>query len=273
MWDFIGDGSSKLYGSVGRFYYAIPTDLNARVFTANTLVDVFNYSATDLQNVGTNAPRGRLIQVGSFAGEPVDPSLKAPYQDEYTLGVEKALDPTLSVGLKGTYRSLGRTVEDRCDLDYNDPQPTGSSCAIFNPGSTASVQNGGITSCDSSVNPADPNAGQCGLPSVAVGPAKRIFRGIELTARKQFSQTLWAQASYLVLDPARQLLGRDPRRRRPDGPRHQRGLRLQPVPDERLRQPRARPAAPVPVGRGLDGAVRPRGRLPGLRAQRNPDVA
>ena len=196
VWDFIGDGSSKLYGSAGRFYYSIPTDLNARVFTANTLVETFNYSATNIPDQPANAPRNRLIQVGSFAGEPVAPNLKAPYQDEYTFGVEKALDPTLSLGLKGTYRSLGRTVEDRCDLNYNDPLAQGSTCAIFNPGS-ASVQNGGITSCDGSVNPTDPNAGQCGLPSVAVGPAKRIFRGIELTARKQFSQTLWAQMSYL----------------------------------------------------------------------------
>ncbi len=195
VWDFMGDGTSKLYGSYGRFYYSIPTDLNARVFTANTSVVTYNYSPTDL-NQASDAPRARTIQVGSFAGEPVDPGLKAPYQDEYTLGVEKALDPTFSVGLKGTYRTLGRTVEDRCDLDYNDPLAQGSTCAIFNPGSS-SVQNGGILSCDTSVNPSDPNANQCGLPAVAVGPAKRIFRGIELTARKQFSQTLWAQASYL----------------------------------------------------------------------------
>ncbi|MEP6802763.1 MAG: TonB-dependent receptor [Acidobacteriota bacterium] len=196
VWDFVGDGSSKLYASAGRFFYAIPTDLNARVFTANTQVRNYNYSATDLSTQDPTAPRKRLIQVGSFDGEPVDPNLKAPYQDEYTLGVEKALDPTLSVGLKGTYRSLGRTVEDRCDLDYNDPAAQGSTCAIFNPGSN-SLQNGGILGCNASVNPADPTAGECGLPSVAVGPAKRIFRGIELTARKSFSQTLWAQVSYL----------------------------------------------------------------------------
>ena len=195
VWDFVGDGTSKLYGSYGRFYYSIPTDLNARVFTANTQVVTFNYSTTDLSQSST-APRNRLIQVGTFDGEPVDPNLKAPYQDEYTIGVEKALDPTLSVGLKGTYRTLGRTVEDRCDLDYNDPLALGSTCAIFNPGS-ASVQNGGIASCDGSENPTDPNAGACGLPAVAVGPAKRIFRGIELTARKSFSQNLWAQVSYL----------------------------------------------------------------------------
>jgi hypothetical protein len=196
VWDFVGDGTSKAYGSYGRFFYAIPTDLNARVFSANTQVFNYNYSATDLSTQDPTAPRKRLIQVGSFDGEPVDPNIKAPYQDEYTIGLEKAINPTLSVGVKGTYRTLGRAVEDRCDLDYNDPLALGSTCAIFNPGS-ASVQNGGILSCNGSGNPTDPTAGECGLPAVAVGPAKRIFRGIELTARKSFTQNLWMQASYL----------------------------------------------------------------------------
>ena len=196
VWDFIGDGTSKLYGSAGRFYYAIPTDLNARVFTANTQVRNYNYSPTDFATQNFKA-RSRLIQVGSFAGEPVEQGIKGPYQDEYTLGVEKALDPTLSVGLKGTYRTLGRTIEDRCDLDYTDPKALDSSCGIFNPGGSGPVANGAILTCDTFVNAADPNAGACGLPGVPVGPAKRIFRGIEMTARKAFSQTLWAQASYL----------------------------------------------------------------------------
>jgi outer membrane receptor protein involved in Fe transport len=196
VWDFIGDGTSKLYGSAGRFYYAIPTDLNARVFTANTQVRNYNYSPTDFATQNF-AARTRLIQVGSFAGEPVEQGLKGPYQDEYTLGVEKALDPTLSVGVKGTYRTLGRTIEDRCDLDYTDPKALDSSCGIMNPGGSGPIANGAILTCDTFVNAADPNAGQCGLPGVAIGPAKRIFRGIELTARKAFSQILWAQASYL----------------------------------------------------------------------------
>jgi len=128
---------------------------------------------------------------------PCNTPLKASYQDEFTLGVEKALDPTFSVGLKGTYRTLGRTVEDRCDLDYNDPLAQGSTCGIFNPGSDGPIANGAIKTCNTSANLTDPDAGLCDLPGVPVGPAKRIFRGIELTARKAFSQTLWAQASYL----------------------------------------------------------------------------
>jgi outer membrane receptor protein involved in Fe transport len=197
VWDFLGDGTSKLYGSAGRFFYALPTDLNVRVFTANTQINAYNYSPTDITSNPDNAPRRRFIQVGSFAGEPVDAGIKAAYQDELTLGVEKALDPTLSVGLKGTYRTLGRTVEDRCDLDASSPLTQFNSCAIFNPGGNGPAARGLLPGANGSENPTDPTAGEGGLPGVAVGDAKRIFRGIEFTARKQFSQVLWAQASYL----------------------------------------------------------------------------
>jgi hypothetical protein len=196
VWDFIGDGTSKLYASAGRFYYSLPTDLNVRVFTANSQVNTFNYSPTDT-NQDPNAPRNQLFQGGNASGEPVDAGTKAAYQDELTLGVEKAIDPTLSVGLKGTYRTLGRTIEDRCDLDSNDPLSQGSTCALFNPGGTGPAASGQILTCDGSANPTDPNAGECGFPGVAVQKAKRIFRGIELTARKSFTNAFWAQLSFL----------------------------------------------------------------------------
>ena len=68
---------------------------------------------------------------------------------------------------------------------------------LFNPGGSGPAASGQIATCDYSGNPTDPNDGECGLPGVAMGPAKRIFRGIELTARKQFANTLWAQLSVL----------------------------------------------------------------------------
>jgi hypothetical protein len=146
-------------------------------------------------------PRASLLQVGSVAGEPVDAGIKASYQDEFTIGVEKAIDPTLSVGLKGTYRSLGRTIEDRCDLNYAT-NPTGSSCALMNPGATG-AENPGATgafgSCSGSANPTDPLAGTCTGPGegTPIPAAKRIFKGIELVVRKQFTNEIWAQLSYL----------------------------------------------------------------------------
>ena len=199
-WDFAGDGTSKLYASAGRFYYAIPTDLNVRVFTANTTVFTWNYDPNSLIQA-PDAPDGRtqLTQVGTFGGEPTDPGLKASYQDEFTIGVEKAIDPTLSVGIKGTYRSLGRTIEDRCDLNYAT-NPTGSSCALMNPGATGPQNPGAIGafgSCDTYASPTAENGCTGPGEGTPIPSAKRIFKGIELVVRKQFTNQIWAQLSYL----------------------------------------------------------------------------
>ena len=122
------------------------------------------------------------------------PLTKASYQDELTLGIEKSLDPTLSIGLKGTYRTLGRTVEDRCDLDGSVAPNT---CALFNPGGDGQAASGEFPTCNGSGNPTDASAGECAATGVAIGDAKRIFRGIEMVARKQFTNEIWAQASFL----------------------------------------------------------------------------
>jgi outer membrane receptor protein involved in Fe transport len=210
VWDFTGDGTSKAYASVGRFYYAIPTDLNVRIFTANSGISRFNYSQTSTDQLTptcdgitvTSAcvPRNQGFQGGSAAGEPFDPGTKAAYQDELTLGIEKSLDPTFSIGLKGTYRTLGRTVEDRCDLDSSVPISEGgapSSCAFYNPGGTGPAASGQYHLCDGSGNPTDPLSGTCGIAVTNVGAVSRIFRGIELVARKQVGNALWAQFSFL----------------------------------------------------------------------------
>jgi hypothetical protein len=195
-WDFLNDGSSKMYASYGRFHYATPTDLNVRVFTANTQIRSYNYSPTDLPH-DPAAPRGRLIQVGSVEGEPIDAGLKASYQDEITFGLEKAISPTFSLGAKYTYRNLGRTIEDRCDLDASDPLNNFNSCALFNPGSDGPAASGQVATCNNTGNPYDPTAGECSSPGVAVGDAKRKFQGFELVARKRIGDAFWAQASYL----------------------------------------------------------------------------
>jgi len=195
-WDFLNDGSSKLYASYGRFHYATPTDLNVRVFTASTQVYNSNYSTTSLDQ-DPAAPRKPLIQVGSVAGEPIDAGLKASYQDEFTIGVDKAISPTFSLGAKFTYRNLGRTIEDRCDLDASDPANGFNSCAIFNPGGDGPAASGQIATCNNTGNPYDPTAGECSSPGVAVGDAKRKFQGFELVARKRIGSSFWAQASYL----------------------------------------------------------------------------
>src|SRR5262249_49505224 len=146
----------KLYASAGRVYYSLPTHPAARGYTTNTFVTSYNYSSTSLVP-DPLAPPPQLIQVGSYVGEPVDPGLHRAYPDELTVGFEKAIDTTLSVGVKGSYRELGSVIEDRCDLDPST-SPYGASCALANPGSSGPVARGFYATCDGSGNPTDPNS-------------------------------------------------------------------------------------------------------------------
>ena len=193
VWDPKGDGSSKVYAFFGRFYYSIPTDLNVRAYGAQTQVTTYNFDPVDtIQNTTVIGHTKPFVQGGAFT-EPADAGLKGIYQDEYTLGVEKLLDPTLSVGLKGTYRKLGRAIEDRCDLDYTSAINNFNSCAIMNPGSSGTYASGNFPGC----NGLDGKAAQCFSSVPAIPAAKRVYKGVEIVGRKSFSQTLWLQASYV----------------------------------------------------------------------------
>ena len=194
--------------------------------------------------------------------------MKAAYQDELTLGVEKALDPTLSVGLKGTYRTLGRTVEDRCDLDYNDPLSERLHLRPLQPGRGRPGRERRVPDLQRLGQPDRPERGRvlCD-PGRPDGRAKRIFRGIEPMARKQFTNQLWAQASFLYSSlqgnysgAIREATGQtDPA----STPTSTTTSSLQ-----RVRQSRARSSASGPHRRGVQRSVRPLGRRAVLRPQR-----
>ena len=196
VWDPRRDGKTKIYAFAGRFYYALPTNLVVRSYGSNAFVETFNFDPVNVAHDGTVFNHEGFFAPGSAAATPVDGNLKAGYQDELTVGIEKLLDPTFSVGLKGTYRELGRVIEDRCDLDYNRPETGYSSCGIFNPGSGGPIASGQLPGC-SGLYADDPEAFPCTDTSPATPAARRLFRGIEVFGRKAFGETLWLQASYL----------------------------------------------------------------------------
>jgi outer membrane receptor protein involved in Fe transport len=217
IYDWKGDGSSKLYASYGRFYYLIPNDLNVRVYGSQFTRITFNYDGPTVNNQespsggwsvapggpGTGPPnRSSLIQ--GAANEPVDRGIKGMYQDEFTVGSELALTPTFAVGVKGMYRKLGRAIEDRCDLDGTKAINQGSTCAMVNPGAGGFWGAGDFPWCDNAGDlfvsptanvPGNVHCFATGTPKIPA--ATRKYQGIELTARKTFSQNLWAQASYI----------------------------------------------------------------------------
>jgi hypothetical protein len=192
IWDPKADGQMKIYAFYGRFYYSLPTDLNVRAYGAQTGGTTYNFdpvsTTQDPTVIGHETP---FFQGGAFT-EPVQPGLKGIYQDEVSAGFDMLLDPSFSVGVKGMYRNLGNTIEDRCDLDASSPLTNFNSCAIINPGSNSPLATGvGIPGC----NGLDGLSASCFDSVPPIGAAKRTYWGGEMVARKQFTNALWAQAS------------------------------------------------------------------------------
>jgi carboxypeptidase family protein/TonB-dependent receptor-like protein len=193
VWDPTGKGAARIYASAGRFYFSLPTALSVFSYGTTTFAETYNFDPVDKkQDPGVIGHEKAFVSVQGFA-EPVDSGVKGIYQDELTLGIEKLLDPTFSVGVKGTYRRLGRVLEDRCDLDYTLPENNFSSCAIMNPGSNGKFARGDFAGC----NGLDGKYYECQQGAPALGPARRLYRGIELSGRKSFGEKLWLQASYV----------------------------------------------------------------------------
>jgi hypothetical protein len=152
VWDVTGDAATKVFASAGRYHLQIPTHLAVRGAGRSTFTaQAFAYTGVDANGAPTgltqlSAPSSSNNEYGQ-AKEPKTLSavdLKPTYQDEITLGFEKAFSPSLNFGVKGTYRKLGSTIDDFCDQRPFDKYAAdhkidttnwgGFGCANFNPG-------------------------------------------------------------------------------------------------------------------------------------------
>ncbi len=195
VWDPWSDGATKVYASAGRFSYALPSVAASISFASYAMIQTYNFDPVDVTqspDVINHSDYDRWA--GGTYGELVDQNARGWYQDELTVGIERLITPTLTVGLKGTYRALRNVLEDRCDLDYNVPETNYNSCGLSNLGSSEPIASGNIPTCNGLDYPYD----ECGIdPGPATPDVARIYRGIEVMARQQIGNTLWLQASYI----------------------------------------------------------------------------
>ncbi len=171
-WDPQANGRSKLYGAFGRYYENVPLDINIRAFGGEVSCFCYNFSA-DPNNYlhDPAAPRSAGLLGGV---EPVDPDLKGQYIDEILLGYEYEIAPNFAVGVQGTWRDLGRVIEDFLVIEEGN-------YFIANPGEGQFGKN--VTFYDYSTAPAP--------------KAERTFTGVELNVKKRYSNGWQLYASYL----------------------------------------------------------------------------
>lgn len=128
-WDVSGKGDLKIYGNLGRYF--IPVYANTNVRLAGSESDYREFFAY----TGGFGPAPKQIPVlGAMLGSRlvtsdgktpnplsvVDPEIKPMHQDEFIIGMQKALANNWSMGVKYTHRKLRDAMDDIC----NDEGPT-----------------------------------------------------------------------------------------------------------------------------------------------------
>jgi peptidoglycan hydrolase-like protein with peptidoglycan-binding domain len=202
-----GDASLKVFGSAGRYALQIPTHLAVRGGSRSTLTrQAFTYTGTDSNGLplGLN-PISGVYSVNNELGQSKDPKtvsaqdIEATFQDELTLGFEKALSPSLNVGAKATYRKLKATIDDYCDTRLIDKyaddhhivnnNPGYFSCASFNPGedTTFLVDFAG----NKTYTPIHLSAAEMGFEK-----AKRTYAAVDLFAEHPMRNNWYGRVNY-----------------------------------------------------------------------------
>ena len=131
--------------------------------------------------------------------------LKPSYQNEITLGFEKAFSPSFNFGVKGTYRSLKQTIDDFCDQTPFDTYAAnrnidtsnwgGFGCASINPGRSnkfrVNYKGSGLAADYIDVNLSEQDIGFPEKP-------KRIYKALDFFAEHPFRDNWYARVNYTL---------------------------------------------------------------------------
>lgn len=214
-WNVRGDGQTKLFTNLGRYYIPVYANTNVRLSGAETFyTDYFAFDGT-FSTDGRSVP-GKGAQLGNRVvtsdGSPkdprtvVDPNIKPMYQEEFVLGFQQALSDGWAVGVKWTNRRLKSAIDDICEgalaeewalaNGYTATQAgnigsTIAGCFLYNPGGdlTANVDLDGTGVLTPVRIPA--SALQMPKPS-------RKYNALEFTAERQWDKKWSVSASYVL---------------------------------------------------------------------------
>nr|WP_243649245.1 TonB-dependent receptor [Luteibacter rhizovicinus] len=160
-WDLHGDGTTKIFGNLGRYYLPVANVINIK--QAGGLLDERTYYAFNgYQILDRNGSPYAMPILGPQIGQvdnsqgngtvgdlrsEVDRDMDSVYQDEAILGFQQAIDDKWSWGVSGTYRKLHNAIDDM-EISAT-PQCGGNGYVgwvMANPGSKVTVY--GDTNCD-----------------------------------------------------------------------------------------------------------------------------
>ena len=118
-WDVNGDGESKVYASLGRYFIPVAANTNVRLAGGELYThDYYTFEGLNSEglpnSLGTKL--GDTVVYGDgttqSADTLVDKDIKPMYNDELIIGYQGAINDDWTWGIKGTRRILGEQIDD-----------------------------------------------------------------------------------------------------------------------------------------------------------------
>ena len=162
-WDVKSDGTTKLFGNLGRYYLPVTNNINYTF--AGGLIDERTFYALDGWRELAN-PNGEGTYMEPILGaqigpvdtsynvsasdlrQSVDRDLDAVYQDELILGFQSMLSQAWSWGVNATYRRMKNALDD-VRINHTPCGPVGFNLwPIANPGEALTIWGDESIGCD-----------------------------------------------------------------------------------------------------------------------------
>jgi len=184
VWDVRGNSTWKMYTNFGVFYDTLKHSAPRDVFDGRRF-EIRTYTLDDLDwpSLGFSNVRGRLIQTLNFVGTSpsVDPDVLPTRTNEFSVGTQVQLSPTLALNAQYMRRDLANAIDD-----FNLVNPA----TYPAPGSTIRTIIG------------NPGRGQitalAGAAFPHARPFTRTYDGLELELRRTFANNWTATANYTL---------------------------------------------------------------------------
>ena len=215
-WDIKGDGSTKVFGNLGRYYLPIPSIVSYNF--AGGLTDERTFYVlngwTEKTNPVTGAPY-MAPNIGAQIGpvddsfnisvadlrQSVDRDLKAVYQDEAILGFQSMINQAWSWGVNATYRRMENAMDDMlinalCGVRHRNLWP------IANPGDKVTLWGTKAMGCaqDGWVTIDTSKEGYMTLGSnriIGYSKPERTYKAVEFQVDRAWDDKWAFNASYL----------------------------------------------------------------------------
>lgn len=215
-WDMKGDGTTKLFGNLGRYYMPIPSIISYNF--AGGLLDERSFYALDGWRQEVNPVTGVSYMapiIGQQIGpvddqynisvrdyrQSVDQDPDAVYQDEAILGFQSMIDQNWSWGVNATYRRMPNTMDDirinaLCGVRHGTLWPIG------NPGDELTLWGTTDMGCaqDGFVTIDTSREGYITVGSnrvIGYSDPKRTYKALEFQIDRAWDDTWAFNASYL----------------------------------------------------------------------------